>query len=94
MRCFPLAVAAALLALVAVPAPAAADCNTTSTSQQIPSGDAAHPFLLATNKLDKGIAIYRETGERPGLQRNDRAHDDTCGGSLPSDELVRFVGTL
>lgn len=94
MRCFPLAVAAALLALVVVPNPAAAECTpTTSPSVEIPVHEQP-PLLLATNHLDQGLALYQESGARPGLQRNDGGHDDTCGGAYPADTLVRFVTLL
>lgn len=91
MRMIPLAIALALVAIFALPTPALADCQpSTSESVAVPSADPARPFLLATNSLPTGIFLYQEDNGRDGLQRDDDLVNDTCH-FFPADELVLFV---
>ena len=89
MRTFPILAALLMTATVAALPSSAADCTIgSSPAIDVPSGNGARPFYLATNG---GIAVYEETNGIDDLQRRDRAVDDTCGGAIPSDTIRAFA---
>jgi hypothetical protein len=72
---------------------AAAECGTTSDPEVT-----LDTLVAGTYYIDADICsgpacigsvwVYQESNGKPGLQRGDEVHDDTCGGLTQADTII------
>lgn len=81
----------AIFALLALAAPSGAQaCQPTTSPAHVEAGGyyVFHDDSLCPGPCPFVVWIYQESNGHPGLQRNDDARDDTCGGQIESDTLL------